>query len=360
MKTKFLPLILVILFFIFPRPISAQHPTATAQLLNTIETSRFSPPSPDPAGITYITARQKFVISDSEVDEMPIFADKNVFEYPAASSSVNGIYSTLSFSTEPTGISYDPVANLYFFSDDDKDQITKINPGQDNILGTSDDSATFFKTNTFGCTDAEGVFAKDGKIYIAGGIDRKIFITDYSGNLLSTINVDQFGINDFEGITLNPQSGRIFILSRNPKMIVETNVSGAWLREISITSLQSVAPADLVFAPSSNPNDDPSLLNLYIVDRMVDNNSNPSENDGRIYEISIPVTSSPTITPTLPPSNLKPGDANGDGKIDGIDYVIWLNNYNKNVSTGPTAGDFDRNGFVDGIDYVIWLNNYGK
>ena len=59
----------------------------------------------------------------------------------------------------------------------------------------------------------------------------------------------------------------------------------------------------------------------------------------------------------MPP---KPGDANGDGRVDGLDYVIWLNNYGKPVSGGSSGGDFNGDGKVDGLDYVIWLNNYGK
>ena len=52
------------------------------------------------------------------------------------------------------------------------------------------------------------------------------------------------------------------------------------------------------------------------------------------------------------------GDANGDGLVDGPDYVIWLNHYNTSVSNGAASGDFDGNGFTDGLDYVQWLNNY--
>ena len=69
-----------------------------------------------------------------------------------------------------------------------------------------------------------------------------------------------------------------------------------------------------------------------------------------------PISSSPSIT--FPPASL-PGDANGDNKVDGLDYVIWLNNYNK-PATGVSKGDFNNSGFVDGLDYVIWLNNYNK
>lgn len=59
------------------------------------------------------------------------------------------------------------------------------------------------------------------------------------------------------------------------------------------------------------------------------------------------------------PLNIQ-GDANNDCKIDGIDYVIWLNNYNKTVTNGSVSADFNNDTFVDGLDYVIWLSNFGK
>src|SRR3989338_6542233 len=66
-----------------------------------------------------------------------------------------------------------------------------------------------------------------------------------------------------------------------------------------------------------------------------------------------------SIYPTPKIIAVLPGDANGDGMVDGPDYVIWLNNYNQQA-TGAANGDFDGNGFVDGLDYVIWLNAYGS
>ena len=64
-----------------------------------------------------------------------------------------------------------------------------------------------------------------------------------------------------------------------------------------------------------------------------------------------------THTPTPTGSSLQ-GDANGDGRVDLIDYVIWLNHYGQNTQNGPTDGDFNSDGRVDLIDYVIWFNNY--
>lgn len=83
-----------------------------------------------------------------------------------------------------------------------------------------------------------------------------------------------------------------------------------------------------------------------------------------IPSISSPASPVPTviISPTIsliPTGTVKPGDANNDGKVDGVDYVVWRTNFNQHV-TGPSFGDFDNNGYVDGVDYVIWRNNYGK
>ena len=71
-------------------------------------------------------------------------------------------------------------------------------------------------------------------------------------------------------------------------------------------------------------------------------------------------TNTPAQITNTPPVGGKPGDANGDNKVDGLDYVVWLQNYNKQVTGGAGKGDFNKNGFVDGLDYVIWLDNYLK
>ena len=72
----------------------------------------------------------------------------------------------------------------------------------------------------------------------------------------------------------------------------------------------------------------------------------------------------PGVAPTYPPtgtpsptSQVKPGDANGDGNVNIADYSVWLTNYNQ-ILSGPIFGDFNSNGKVDGIDFIIWLKNY--
>ena len=51
------------------------------------------------------------------------------------------------------------------------------------------------------------------------------------------------------------------------------------------------------------------------------------------------------------------GDGNLDQEIDGLDYVIWSNNYWA-PHMGWGGGDWNNDGMTDGLDYVIWSNNY--
>ena len=57
-----------------------------------------------------------------------------------------------------------------------------------------------------------------------------------------------------------------------------------------------------------------------------------------------------------------PGDANGDGHVNGDDYLLWAGNFG--THPGPDGdvsdGDFNDDGWVDGLDYLIWAGNYGS
>ncbi|MEZ6072272.1 MAG: SBBP repeat-containing protein [Pirellulales bacterium] len=59
---------------------------------------------------------------------------------------------------------------------------------------------------------------------------------------------------------------------------------------------------------------------------------------------------------------LTPGDANGDGKVNGLDYLVWAENFDDNPADDPPGspanGDFNDDGRVDGLDYLVWAENF--
>ncbi|MCC7084381.1 MAG: dockerin type I repeat-containing protein [Pirellulales bacterium] len=58
------------------------------------------------------------------------------------------------------------------------------------------------------------------------------------------------------------------------------------------------------------------------------------------------------------PSIAVPGDFNGDGNVDGADFVAWQTHFP--TVSGATLADGDANGdgAVDGADFVIWQTNF--
>ncbi|MEZ6073234.1 MAG: DUF642 domain-containing protein [Pirellulales bacterium] len=57
-----------------------------------------------------------------------------------------------------------------------------------------------------------------------------------------------------------------------------------------------------------------------------------------------------------------PGDGNGDGWVDGLDYLLWAGAYSTHPGADGDIGDGDYNddGWVDGLDYLLWAGEYGN
>ncbi|HXV65304.1 MAG TPA: hypothetical protein VEK15_31705, partial [Vicinamibacteria bacterium] len=146
-------------------------------LVQTILSQNFSPPSPDSSGVTWDSHRGQLMMSDGEVNEMNIYDGANVWEFTTTGSVMN-FWNTLSFSDEPTGIAFNPNNLHLFFSDDTGSRsVYELNPGPDELYRTSDDIVTSFKTGDYGSTDPEGVTIDPvaGVLYVVDGVNREVY-----------------------------------------------------------------------------------------------------------------------------------------------------------------------------------------
>ena len=302
-------------------------PTGTtlqaAYLIRTFNTGLpgWNPNSPDPAGIEYWPGTGGLVISDSEVDEMPIYYQNvNVF-YITPSGVQNDTCDTTYFSKEPSGIALNTVNGRLFFSNDDARQVTEINVGPDATYCTLDDSYITVSTETlFGNTtnDPEDLAYGNNTLFIAGGGDAEVYMFSLGADgLLGTIDdgpvshfdTDALGFSDVEGITYNDANGTIFIISTAAadRYLGEFSLSGELLNawDLSFMGTDANIRSGLTLAPGSLA---PVETHIYIVSRGIDNNFGPGnfpeEDDGKVWEISLapPPAPTPTLTDTLAPT----------------------------------------------------------
>ena len=307
---------------------AAQTTTVTGTLVQVIDTSTFTPPSPDPAGITFLPSTTTLLVSDSEVNEMAIFAGVNLFEVTLPGVKI-GDGSTTAFSNEPTGLSFDPATQRLFVSDDDANAVFVVESGPDGFFGTGDDLTTEIDAQAFGSDDAEGVAFDTlrGDLYVLDGAQSELFVLSPGTNgvfdgvpptgddTATSFPVGNFGAADPEGVTYDEVSDTLLVVDRTTRAVYQTTPTGTLLRVIDVSAVGSGARlSGIALAPASS---DPGTDHLYITDRRVDNGGDPNENDGKIYEIAVAPLTGGNAPPLVQAGSDLIVDVGGFAVLDG-------------------------------------------
>jgi hypothetical protein len=292
--------------------VAAAATTSTATLVRRSLLSTLSPPSPDPSGIVYMSDQDRLQVVDSEVDEMSIFQNVNMWQISRDRSTTFATGNTLKFSNEPTGVGYDPSRKRMFISDDNKKRVFEITAGPDNRFGTADDPVTSFSTSAFGDTDPEDVTydTVSGDLFVTDGVGLEVWrVSDGANNrfdgiaptgddTVSHFDVGVFGNTDLEGIGYSPTRDSLFLADRKFTKVNEVTKTGALVQSIDVAGIGMNNPASITLAPATN---DPTRTDMYITIRGVDNDNHPTENDGAMYELS-----APDLGPVGQPTNTAP------------------------------------------------------
>jgi hypothetical protein len=300
---------------------AAAAPVEVATLIQTIQTSQFSPGSPDPAGITYIPgatpAQDRLMIADSEVDEVTGagWHGVNLWEI-TTTGIVTGTGTTWTgssstppnYSREPTGLGFDPATRTLFVSSDAGNKVYIVRSGPDGDFGTADDVVSWIDALAYGSTDTEDPEFDPitGHLFFLDGMATELYEIDPGsggafgdGNdVMTHFDVGQFA-SDIEGLASDPARNTLLLGGRTTKKIYEITKSGALVRTIDASGVPGLRfISGLKMAPAS---DNSGRMNYWIVDRQIDNGPDPAENDGKAFELSVPgLDVSPTVTITGP------------------------------------------------------------
>jgi hypothetical protein len=289
-------------------------PVDTATLVRTIQTSSWNPASPDPAGIVWMPAADQLAVVDSEVDEVTGAGWHNVNLWRSnrtgsvvGTGALWGPNSAGSYSREPTGLGFDTASNTLFISDDSAKRVFVVKRGGDGTFGTTDDVVTSINTSVLGSNDTEDpeFDPPSGHLFFLDGVGMEIYrinpadgVFGNGNDVMTHFDISHLGPTDFEGLTSNPDRGTLYVGARTTKQIFEITHNGTLVRTISASSVSGLRfISGLAMAPASNA---PAQMNLWIVDRAIDNDADPNENDGRIFEITAPnIGGTPTNQPPM-------------------------------------------------------------
>jgi hypothetical protein len=249
--------------------------------------------STDPAGIAYVPGMGMF-ISDSEVEESPFFRTTNLWKLQPDGTLIKS-YSLLNFTNEPTGLAFDSGTNRLYISDDDLFKIFWVDPANPTVLrGQSAD------TRLVNIVDPEDVAVNpnNGHLFIANGTGNSLNGGPFGGAIVETNTaVDQVfsvirlpaEIKDPEALAYDAAHDvfyvgggfgpNVWVVDRSGTVLQVIDVLAGYRHEVNNTG---TGVKDIVLAPSSDPNDDPGKLNLYVADYGASHVS-----DGRMLEIDL-------------------------------------------------------------------------
>jgi hypothetical protein len=104
---------------------------------------------------------------------------------------------------------------------------------------------------------------------------------------VTSFDTTGLGLLEPAGIAFSSDSGNLYVVGKPADTLFEVTTGGALVQTIDISAANAIATAGLAYAPGSlNPN----VMVIYIADRGVDNGTDPNENDGKVYEMTLPVT----------------------------------------------------------------------
>lgn len=338
----------------------------TSTVVRTTDMAVLSPPSPDPSGLHYRADRNRLIVVDGEVEEtvsgITHFQGADVWELGLTGSVIRTTNiskktpTAVPMTNEPTGIAYNPSNGHYYVTDDDARRVYDLNPGADGEIGTADDSFTYFDTAAVGNGDPEGVAVDtiNQRIAVSDGVNAQVYVYTYAGTPVSNFDVEQYGIFDPESVEFNAQSGTLLVLGNDSTPIIaETTPGGALVQTIDFSAAASKAPAGLALAPASNGS---GLLRYYVVARGIDNNSDPSIVDGKLFELTAPqpptsgnnppsVSAGNDQSVTLPSSAALDGTVSDDGLPNppGVLTTTW------STAGGPGSATFADPSSVDTV-----------
>ena len=242
--------------------------------------------SPDPMGLAYVPGLDTLFLCD---------LDNSLFALNTDGTLKPDGAMTLGFTQKSAGLAFDPTTGRMYIADDDKLAIDWVDPANPTVeLGG-------FDATHLGSTDTEDVAVNpnNGHVFIVNGGDfgaPKIIETDATGSQIFSVvdlktAVQGQPIGSPEGAVYDPTHDVFFVAGNNYDIkVVDRN--GTVLNDITIlqnyrnpTGNIGTEIQGLTLAPSSDPNDDPATLSLYVADAGL---LRSSANDGRLIEIADP------------------------------------------------------------------------
>ena len=264
--------------------------------VRTIETDRMG--IPRPAGVAYSPATDTFLIVQPRDPEQSQPGTTNLFMLTQL-EELAGSVSIAATIPDSLNITYNGKANRLLLLNAATNELLEIETGPARALDPA--TLTRFDVRQFGLQNPRGMTLdpQSGRLFILDSAAHQIVWVDpgpdqsYDGaaalrdGRIGQVDLKPLGLVDLRGLAFNPMNGHLYVLSAAKESLYELTQTGQLVatRDLSNSSdFRLIDPQGMVFGPSFDQTDDPSVMNLYIVDRRL---GDRWQRQGQIEELSL-------------------------------------------------------------------------
>src|SRR6266498_1501507 len=180
----------------------------------------------------------------------------------------------------PLGAAFDPHSNSLFILNARNTELSKIEVKQSGLPNSSGQVATNFNISSFDLQDAEGMTfdPATGRLFILDASKSQILIVSpdsvagFDGasaaqnNRIRRVSLKSLSRAGLRGIAFNPSNKHLYIGNPGERTVYELAETGQVVSTYDVTGLHLENPSTMLFAPSRDTTDDPNIMDLFILD----------------------------------------------------------------------------------------------
>ena len=221
-------------------------------------------------------------------------------------------------SENPLGSAFDEYSNSLFILDPGNTELVKTGINGDQL-------ATRFNLTSLQLQDVQGMTFDPvtGRLFVLNAGGREILAisphpvngfneVNAIGNNTSRVSLESVTRSTLRGLAFNPNNGHLYIGSPGERKIYELKETGEKISTYDVSRINLENPTTMLFAPSQDTTDDPNMMALYILDSgqpttagsALASDQRNTSQKGQIVELSMQAPAALPPGTTLLPSTL--------------------------------------------------------
>jgi hypothetical protein len=248
---------------------SAQGRPGYIGLVRTMESEKTGLQYPN--GLTFSPKTGAFYAVDGSASGTSLSAMTEIIELSTFGDRA-GVTQVRAHIWNPINIAFDDYYGRLLLLQFPKAQLLEIREGSDGHLDPR--TLITYGADSFGLQDPQGMALDpaSGSLFILDAVGPRILRVEpgldgrFDGAAISEVDLASSSLTDLHGLAFDPTTGHFYVISLSEQKLYELNQAGQILANHDLTEFKLDASQGMVFAPSGDQTDDAHQTSLYLAE----------------------------------------------------------------------------------------------